>query len=494
MADVRPFRGVRFDPDRTGALGGVLCPPFDEINAERRDDLLGRSAHNVVRLESPRAEHDGADIYAQSAAQLKAWLSEGVLAQDGQPAYYIMQEAYASEAGPRQRVGVFAAIHLEEYERAIVLPHEYTRRGPKEDRLAMMEACGANFSPIMAMYRDPGGVGTLLWECIANREPDCTADAPNGVSYRLWLLNDPGTVDRLRDLFKPIPIYIADGHHRYETALAYRDNVRGRERVRLDSQASEFVLMCLDRVRRPRHAAALLPPRALRPFDGQALRAAGTGLRPLHRRVAAPGRDEPRAHGRVPRQALGGPATASRPWASSSPRRAASRCCRCGATSAPARCPTRPRRRCSSARRGCCTARCWTRSSAEAAVTKRRSTSSRSWTCSSAGSREGDCQAAFLVPPLDLAVFESLVREGQRLPPKTTYFLPKLPTGPRHEPPHRRRVAGQGHSTPPKHRTRGPDPRADSSGDSFQKSILSEAIRLRKTNLSRSGSLSVNES
>ena len=245
MADVRPFRGVRFHPDRTGALGGVLCPPFDEINAERRDDLLARSAHNVVRLESPRAEHDGADIYAQSAAQLKAWLSEGVLAQDGQPAYYVMQETYASEAGPRQRVGVFAAIHLEEYERAVVLPHEYTRRGPKEDRLAMMEACGANYSPIMAMYRDPGGVQTLLWECIANREPDCTADAPNGVSYRLWLLNDPGAVERLRDLFKPIPIYIADGHHRYETALAYRDNVRGRERVRLDSQASEFVLMCL---------------------------------------------------------------------------------------------------------------------------------------------------------------------------------------------------------------------------------------------------------
>ena len=228
MADVRPFRGVRFDPARAGALGDLLCPPFDEINAERRDTLLARSNNNVVRLESPKPDSDGADIYAQSAAQLEKWLAEGVLAQDGQPAYYVMQEEYATEAGRRQRVGVFAAVHLEEYERAIVLPHEYTRRGPKEDRLAMMEACGANFSPIMAMYRDPGGVQTLLWEYIANREPDCTADAPGGVSYKLWLLNDPDDAQRLRGLLKNSPIYIADGHHRYETALAYRDIVRDR--------------------------------------------------------------------------------------------------------------------------------------------------------------------------------------------------------------------------------------------------------------------------
>ena len=428
MADVRPFCGVRFDPDRTGALGGVLCPPFDEINAERRDDLLSRSAHNVVRLESPRAEHDGADIYAQSAAQLKAWLSEGVLAQDGQSTYYVMQETYASEAGPRQRVGVFAAIHLEEYERAIVLPHEYTRRGPKEDRLAMMEACGANFSPIMAMYRDPGGVGTLLWECIANHEPDCTADAPNGVSYRLWLLNDPETVNRLRDLFKPIPIYIADGHHRYETALAYRDNVRGRERVRLDSQASEFVLMCLIE------------------FDDP-----GMQLHSFHRALSGLSTDKLSA---LQEQVYGLFTVESRPlggmnlermdeflnntWRTRNgkpalgliePEEGRLSVLSLRGNLGPGTLPHAP-----APEMYQCEA--WLLHSAVLDPVLGGSSGDQAQVdfvpeldVLLGRVERGDCQAAFLVPPLDLAVFESLVREGQRLPPKTTYFLPKLPTG-----------------------------------------------------------------
>ena len=162
MADVRPFRGVRFDPARAGALGDLLCPPFDEINAERREArCLARSNNNVVRLESPRPDSDGADIYAQSALQLEKWLAEGMLAQE-RPARLLRHAGGIRHRWPNGASvsGVFAAVHLEEYERAIVLPHEYTRRGPKEDRLAMMVACGANFSPIMAMYRDPGGVQT----------------------------------------------------------------------------------------------------------------------------------------------------------------------------------------------------------------------------------------------------------------------------------------------------------------------------------------------
>ena len=428
MADVRPFRGVRFNSDRVGPLGGVLCPPFDEINAERRDALLARGAHNVVRLESPKAESDGADIYAQSAAQLRAWLSEGVLAQDGQPAYYVMREEYAADGGPRSRVGVFAAVHIEEYERAIVLPHEFTRRGPKEDRLAMMEACGANFSPIMAMYRDPGGVQTLLWETIANREPDCAADAPNGVSYRLWLLNDPDAVARLRDLLKPIPIYIADGHHRYETALAYRDNVRSRERVRLDSQASEFVLMCLVEFDDPgmqlhsfHRALSGLSPDKLSALQEQVYGLFTVESRPLGGMTAermgeflsstwsvrqgkpALGLIEPE-EGRLSVLSLrGNLATGTLPHA-----------------------PNPDLYRCEA----------WLLHSSVLDPVLGGSSGDQAQVefipeldVLLAQVERGECQAAFLVPPLDLSVFESLVSVGQRLPPKTTYFLPKLPTG-----------------------------------------------------------------
>ena len=428
MADVRPFRGVRYSPERSGALGNELCPPFDEINAERREALLTRSAHNVVRLESPKPESDGSDIYAQSAAQLRAWLADGVLAQDGRPAYYIMQEEYDTEAGPRQRVGVFAAIHLEEYERAIILPHEYTRRGPKEDRLAMMEACGANFSPIMAMYRDPGGVQTLLWEAIVNREPDCTAKAPGAVNYKLWLVDDPDAVGRLRGLLKSSPIYIADGHHRYETALAYRDNVRSRERVRLDTQASEFVLMCLVEFDDPgmqlhsfHRALSGLSPDKLSALQEQVYGLFTVESRPLggmnpermsaflestwsaRKGKPALGLIEPE-EGRLSVLSLrGNLAAGTIPHA-----------------------PTPEMYQCEA----------WLLHSAVLDPVLGGSSGDQAQVdfipeleVLLAQIERGDCQAAFLVPPLDMSVFESLVREGQRLPPKTTYFLPKLPTG-----------------------------------------------------------------
>ena len=428
MADVRPFRGVRFNSDRSGALGDILCPPFDEINPERREDLLARSAHNVVRLESPKPDSDGADIYSQSAAQLKAWLAEGVLAQDGRPAFYVMQEEYPTEAGPRQRVSAFAAVHLEEYERAIVLPHEFTRRGPKEDRLAMMEACGANFSPILAMYRDPGGVQTLLWEAIVNREPDCTAEAPGAVNYKLWLVDEPDAVGRLRGLLKSSPIYIADGHHRYETALAYRDNVRSRERVRLDTQASEFVLMCLVE------------------FDDP-----GMQLHSFHRALSGLSPDKLSA---LQEQVYGLFTVESRPLGGMNPERMSAFLestwsARKGKPALGLIEPEEGRLSVLSLRGNL------------AAGTIPHAPSSEMYQCEawllhsavldpvlggSSGDQaqvdfipelevllaqieRGDCQAAFLVPPLDMSVFESLVREGQRLPPKTTYFLPKLPTG-----------------------------------------------------------------
>ena len=428
MADVRPFRGVRFNPDSVGPLGGVLCPPFDEINAERRDALLARSDHNVVRLESPRAASEGADIYAQSAAQLQSWLAEGVLAQDGKPAYYVMQEEFTTEDGPRRRVGVFAAVHLEDYERAIVLPHEFTRRGPKEDRLAMMEACGANFSPIMAMYRDPGGVGTLLWEAIANREPDCAADAPGGFNYKLWLLDDDDSVGRLRSLFKASPIYIADGHHRYETALAFRDNVRSRERVRLDTQASEFVLMCLVEFDDPgmqlnsfHRALSGLSPDKLSALQEQVYGLFTVESRPL-------GGMTPERIGQFIDNTWG--ARHGKPALGLiEPEEGRLSVLTLRGNLGPGSLPHAPHPEMYK-----CEA--WLLHSSVLDPVLGGSSGDQAQVefvpeldVLLAQIDRGECQAAFLVPPLDMAVFESLVKEGQRLPPKTTYFLPKLPTG-----------------------------------------------------------------
>jgi len=428
VADVRPFRGLRFNPDQSANFGDELCPPFDGISSEQREELLSRSPHNVVRLELPKPATDGADVYAQSASQLQEWMASNVLIQDEQPAYYLMQEEYTDANGPHQRMGFYAAVHLEEYERGVVLPHEFTRKGPKEDRLAMMEACGANFSPIMSMYRDPGGIRPLLLNQMASRPPDYTASMDGGTSFKVWALKDEAASEELRLLLKRIPLYIADGHHRYETALAYRDNVREREKVRLDTQGSEFVLMCLIDVEDPgmqlhefhRALSGLTNDKlsALqeqvyglftvesRPLGGMTAETMGAFLKETwENRAGNPtlGLIEPE-EGRLSLLTLRRKLPpGSLPFA-----------------------PTPDLYQCEA----------WLLHQAVLDPVLGGTSGDQAQVeyvpeldVLLKSIADGTCQAAFLVPPLDMTLFESLVREGQRLPPKSTFFLPKLPTG-----------------------------------------------------------------
>ena len=137
-----------------------------------------------------------------------------------------MEEEYEAGGTLRQRRCLLAAVRLEEFDRGAVLPHEFTRPGPKEDRLRLMQACATNFSPLMALYRDSGGVVSLLKAQAGARPPDVVAQT-EATTYRLWALDDPPTVQELQRLLAPLPLYLADGHHRYETALAYRDMRQG---------------------------------------------------------------------------------------------------------------------------------------------------------------------------------------------------------------------------------------------------------------------------
>lgn len=428
MADVRPFRGLRFNPLKSAAVGDELCPPFDGISAEQRDRLLAQSPHNVVRLELPKPASEGADVYAQSAAQLQEWTADEVLIRDEEPTYYLMREEYKDASGSYQRLGIYAAVHLEEYERGVVLPHEHTRKGPKEDRLAMMEACGANFSPIMGLYRDPGGIQPLLLNQMAERDPDFTATMNGDTSYKVWTLQDGEVAEKLRLLLKRIPIYIGDGHHRYETALAYRDNVRDREKVRLDSQGSEFVLMCLIDVDDPgmqlhqfhRALSGLTNDKlsALqeqvyglftvesRPLGGMTAETMGAFLKETWKnRAGNPtlGLIEPE-EGRLSLLTLRRKLPpGSLPFA-----------------------PTPDLYQCEP----------WLLHQAVLDPVLGGASGDQSQLeyvpeldVLLKSIADGTCQAAFLVPPLDMTLFASLVREGQRLPPKSTFFMPKLPTG-----------------------------------------------------------------
>ena len=230
MVDFRPFRAVRYSPS-AGPLDDLICPPYDVISPEAERDLLDRSPHNMVRLEL--AQLDGPpppERYDAAAAALRSMLDSGVLAQDDAPAYYLLRQRFSSGGAERERHCLFGALLLEELG-ADVLPHEHTASGPKEDRLALMQATRANLSPLLMLYRDDVGViGRTLAEAAAG--PPDAEFAADGQRYALWVVRDAASVDALSGALADEQLYVADGHHRYETSLTYLAGAgSGAERV-----------------------------------------------------------------------------------------------------------------------------------------------------------------------------------------------------------------------------------------------------------------------
>ena len=224
LVDFRPFRAVRYS-EAAGPLDDLICPPYDVISPAAERDLLDRSPHNMVRMEL--AELDGpppSDRYDNAAAALRSMLADGVLARDDAPAYYLLRQRFSAGGAERERHCLFGALRLEELGSG-VLPHENTAAGPKEDRLALMRAAHANFSPILMLYRDETDtIARTLGEAAA--APPAAEFAVGDERYALWVLQDPSAVDAVSGALADENLYVADGHHRYETALVYRDEVR----------------------------------------------------------------------------------------------------------------------------------------------------------------------------------------------------------------------------------------------------------------------------
>jgi len=236
MADVRPLRALHYDRDRAGDPGALVSPPYDVIDPEQRAALAGQSPHNVVAIDLPQ----GDDPYAAAAATFTQWREEGVLVRDEQPAFWVLVQDYTGPDGARAtRTGFFARIRVEEYGPGRIRPHERTHPGPKEDRLRLTRATRANLSPIFALYDDPDGAArAALARPLADEALFADVTDPEGTRHRMWRVADPETVQALTAALAPSELLIADGHHRYETARVYAEEIGG-------EGAHRYVLACL---------------------------------------------------------------------------------------------------------------------------------------------------------------------------------------------------------------------------------------------------------
>lgn len=228
MTDVRPFRALTYDPSCVD-LSKVLVPPYDVVSAEDRELFYARDPHNAIRLELTRRVDDEATTdYSEVRETLDAWCREGVLRRDAEPALYALRQSFTAPDGKRYtREGFFALLRLEDYERRVVRPHERTLAGPKADRLKMLRAARANLSSVFLLYEDREQTLPPLL-APAFEAPLAEAGDDAGAVHTLARLGDAERVAAVQAFLAERPVVIADGHHRYETALAYRDEERAR--------------------------------------------------------------------------------------------------------------------------------------------------------------------------------------------------------------------------------------------------------------------------
>jgi uncharacterized protein (DUF1015 family) len=271
MATIEPFRALHYDLDRVGGLQAVVAPPYDVIDAEQRAALLSRSEHNVVEIDLPQA--DG-DPYAHAAQVFADWQRDGTLVRDDEPALWALEQEYTGPDGRRRtRHGFFARVKVEDYGAGRIRPHERTHPGPKEDRLRLTRATHANLSPIFSLYDDPAGAAWGAIDPHLEAPPWGEVTDDDGTVHRLWRIRDAETHAAVAAALAPAELLIADGHHRYETARVYAEEVGGEGEHR-------YVLMCL--VALQDKGLTVFPThRLIRDTTPQTQEALGTTLREL---------------------------------------------------------------------------------------------------------------------------------------------------------------------------------------------------------------------
>ena len=423
MADVRPFRALRYNPQLVGTLANIICPPYDIITPEVQSVLYQRSPYNMVRLEAGQSlpsDTASNNSYTRTTVVYHTLMEEGALVRDAEPAFYLVRYGFRFKGKVTAQLGLLACVRLEEYGSKVILPHERTRTEAISDRLALMEACHANFSHVMSLYRDREAKLSPIFQEVMSGAPLVAFSSSEDQEFSLWEIKGPLHVDRISEVLANKTLYLADGHHRYETALRYRNMVKSRSQSPIQpDDAVNFVLMALIEMNDPGlmllpyhrliggldpHLLGKIQDRLNELFDMYPFsRDAEWDIEALLEEIEERGREGPivgilgpggegpylltlRDTGNLKKR---GPISSFEGWI------------------------------------------------LEEMVFKQvlgdSGAHNLTWVHDAANAvekvRTGQQQMALFLKPLPLALFENVVRQGKLLPPKSTFFYPKLPAG-----------------------------------------------------------------
>lgn len=238
MAEIKPFRALRY-AEAAGDISELTCPPYDIITEEQRRAFLSENPHNVIRLELPRGDRP----YEEAGETLREWEKNGILKRDTDPGFYIYEEEFTASGAKKKVRGLVCLVRLEEYSKGIVLPHEETLSKAKEDRFNLMKKTFCNFSQIYSLYLDEDHRTLNRLDALSSGKPRYEF-SDGEVVHRMWLVNDTEVIGAIREDFADRKLFIADGHHRYETALNFRDWCRSEE-ISKEGGDPDYVMMML---------------------------------------------------------------------------------------------------------------------------------------------------------------------------------------------------------------------------------------------------------
>ena len=247
MPEIQAFRGIRYDLGHVGSLSNVVAPPYDVIGPDLQEELYKRHPCNVVRLILNRREpgdDEANNTYIRAKRFFRNWQAEGVLFTEADPALYVYHQEFTTGGLTLTRRGFMGRVRVQRFGEGMVFPHEETMQGPKIDRLMLTALCQANLSPVFGLYSDPDHEAQDLLEAAVAQRTPIEATDHLGVVHRLWPVTDVEVISAAAGVMGPRPVFIADGHHRYETACAYRDQVYDSGFLRPDHPANFVLMMC----------------------------------------------------------------------------------------------------------------------------------------------------------------------------------------------------------------------------------------------------------